>query len=175
MNNLKGLAAYECFSSAHFPLELKVLCGDMLWLTLNWSDHSRSMDWLILLLCVLCEFPVSVARQQLVGSVSCLVFYLFIHICPLSFLSILVLISERERKVSLMKEVGTTILLREERKKKWSIVWHEWAFAEEYMIQWHQVLMVLLWSRMKFSVVTVQSNSSPDRNVGFFLRVFLRE
>lgn len=58
------------------------------------------------------------ARQQLVGFVSCLVFYLFIQIHPLSFLSILVLISERERKASLMKEVGMTILFREERKKK---------------------------------------------------------
>lgn len=58
------------------------------------------------------------ARQQIVGFVSCPVFYLFIQIHPLSFLSILVLISERERKASLMKEVGTTILLREERKKK---------------------------------------------------------
>lgn len=77
MNTLKDLAAYECFSSAHFPLELKVLCGDMLSLTLNWSVHGRNMNWLILLLCVLCEFPVSMARQQLVGSVSCLVFYLF--------------------------------------------------------------------------------------------------
>lgn len=56
------------------------------------------------------------ARQQLAGSVSCLAFYLFIQIHPLSFFSIL--ISQRERKASLMKEVGMTILLREERKKK---------------------------------------------------------
>lgn len=56
------------------------------------------------------------ARQQLAGSVSCLAFYLFIQIHPLSFFSIL--ISQRERKASLMKEVGMTTLLREERKKK---------------------------------------------------------
>lgn len=61
---------------------------------------------------------MSTARQQLLGSVSCLVFFLFIQIYPLSFLSIYVLISEREKKESLMKEVGMTILLRNERKKK---------------------------------------------------------
>lgn len=38
------------------------------------------------------------ARQQLAGSVSCLAFYLFIQIHPLSFFSIL--ISQRERKAS---------------------------------------------------------------------------
>lgn len=40
------------------------------------------------------------------------------------------------------------------------------------MIQWHQVFMVLLWSRMKLPVVTAQSNSSHDRNVVFFWEFF---
>lgn len=50
MNTLKGLVAYSCFSSAYFPSELKVLFGDVPLLTLTWSDHSRNVNWFLLLL-----------------------------------------------------------------------------------------------------------------------------
>lgn len=157
MNALSGLALYSFFSSAYFPSELKVLPGDVPLLTLKWSQQEN--EWIpFTSKCSPC-LPLSTARQK-TALLPVSSFFLF-HLDSLALIFRYLGFDFWKGRKGVSDERGRhdrPFTKEEKEKVKYFI---EWMFAEgEQAIQWHRLFVALLWSRMKFPVVRVQTQRS---------------